>query len=453
MAFLHFRLKQDTAIPDLSGADLSKADLRRAHLSGADLSKADLRRAHLSGADLRRTDLRRADLRRAHLRRAHLRRAHLRRAHLRRAHLSGADLRRAHLRRAHLNRADLVYANLGGADLRMAQLIWAYLIVTDLRKAQLSEADLGLAHLGSANLGEADLHGADLYGADLHDADLSKADLSNSNLNKAHLRMADLRGANLSNAQLRWADLRKVQLSGAQLSNAVCDDTTFTDVDLSKVKGLDSVIHYGPSMVGIDTLFRSRGNIPEAFLQGCGVPESVIVNRFALIGAMEPIQFYSCFISYSSKDEEFAKRLHSRMRDQGLRVWFAPEDVQGGKKLHEQIDEAIRVYDKLLLVLSPRSMKSEWVKTEIRKARRAELKEKRRKLFPIRLVGFKAIQEWECFDADSGKDLGVEIREYFIPDFSKWKVHDPFEEAFARLLKDLKAEESVGSATPPGTLR
>ena len=56
------------------------------------------------------------------------------------------------------------------------------------------------------------------------------------------------------------------------------------------------------------------------------------------------------------------------MRDMGLRVWFAPEDVQGGKKLHEQIDEAIRAYDKLLLVLSPESMNSEWVRTEIREA-------------------------------------------------------------------------------------
>src|SRR5262249_14951771 len=140
--------------------------------------------------------------------------------------------------------------------------------------------------------------------------------------------------------------------------------------------------------------------------------------------------FYSCFISYSHKDEEFAKRLHSKMRDQGLRVWYAPQDIHGGKKLHEQIDEAIRVYDKLLLVLSPRSLKSEWVKTEIRKARRAELEEKRRKLFPIRLVNFKAIQDWECFDAGSGKDLGDEIREYFIPDFSKWKDHDLFEAAF-----------------------
>ena len=52
-----------------------------------------------------------------------------------------------------------------------------------------------------------------------------------------------------------------------------------------------------------------------------------------------------------------------------------PEDIQGGKKPHEQIDEAIRLYDKLLLVLSPESMNSEWVKTEIRKARKAEIKE------------------------------------------------------------------------------
>ena len=69
---------------------------------------------------------------------------------------------------------------------------------------------------------------------------------------------------------------------------------------------------------------------------------------------------------------------------------------------------------------------------------KAELKEGRRKLFPIRLVDFETIRDWECFDADRGKDLGVEIREFFIPDFSNWKDHDSFEAAFARLLKDLK---------------
>ena len=62
----------------------------------------------------------------------------------------------------------------------------------------------------------------------------------------------------------------------------------------------------------------------------------------------------------------------------------------------------------------------------------------RRKLFPLRLVDFKTIQNWGCFDADWGKDLGVEVREYFIPDFSDWQDHDAFEAAFDRLLRDLK---------------
>lgn len=39
------------------------------------------------------------------------------------------------------------------------------------------------------------------------------------------------------------------------------------------------------------------------------------------------------------------------------------------------------------------------------------------------------------------KDLAVEVREYFIPDFSTWKDHDSFEEAFWRLLRDLRADD------------
>ena len=131
------------------------------------------------------------------------------------------------------------------------------------------------------------------------------------------------------------------------------------------------------------------------------------------------------------------------MRASHLRVWFAPEDIKGGEKIHEQIDRAIQVHDRLLIVLSEHSLQSEWVMTEIRKARKVELKEKRRKLFPIRLANFERIKEWECFDADSGKDLAVELREYFIPDFSNWKSHDSFESALDRLLKDLRATESM----------
>ena len=42
------------------------------------------------------------------------------------------------------------------------------------------------------------------------------------------------------------------------------------------------------------------------------------------------------FISYSTKDQDFDERLHTDLQDKGVRCWFAPEDVQGGKKLSQK---------------------------------------------------------------------------------------------------------------------
>jgi hypothetical protein len=115
--------------------------------------------------------------------------------------------------------------------------------------------------------------------------------------------------------------------------------------------------------------------------------------------------------------------------------------MRSGNKIHEQIDEAIRVSDGLLLILSEHSMGSEWVKTEIAQARKGEVKEMRRMLFPVNLVEFHAQQGWECFDADKGKDSAREIREFFIPNFSIWKNHDSYQEAFERLVRALEAKQ------------
>jgi uncharacterized protein YjbI with pentapeptide repeats len=352
------------------------------------------------------------------------------------------DLSRANLIGAHLSRANLSGANLSRANLSEANLSGANLEGADLSEAYLSEADLSKAYLIVANLSEADLRGANLIEANLSRAGLSEADLS-----RADLSRADLRGAYLTDADLIVADLSEANLSGADLSRAnlkqaVIGYTTFADTDLSVAQGLEAVRHISPSTIGIDTLYLSGGKIPEAFLRGCGVPDSFIEYIPSLIGAMEPAQFYSCFISYSTKDEDFARRLHERMRAERLRVWFAPEDIQGGKKIHEQLERAIQLHDRLLLVLSEHSITSEWVTTEIYNARQAEIREQRRKLFPIRLCTFETLRAWKCFDDDTGKDLGREVREYFIPDFSNWKEHDAFEAAFARLLRDLKASEA-----------
>jgi hypothetical protein len=251
-----------------------------------------------------------------------------------------------------------------------------------------------------------------------------------ANLRGANLRTADLREANLGATDFSWAHLDQANLTGA-----IVGSTTFASVDLNSTNGLETVIHKGPSSIGIDTIYKSKGKIPHAFLRGAGVPENFITYMASLVGT--GIEFYSLFISYSTHDQEFADRLHADLQAKGVRCWFAPHKMQGGKKVHEQIDEAIRVYDKLLLILSPESMASEWVKTEIFKAREREISENRRVLFPIRLCSFEALRDWKLFDADAGKNLAREIREYFIPDFSNWTDPGAYRKAFDRLLDDL----------------
>ncbi len=76
--------------------------------------------------------------------------------------------------------------------------------------------------------------------------------------------------------------------------------TILGNVDLSEAKGLETVVHAGPSTIGIDSIFRSKGKIPEIFLRGAGVPEGFINYMKSLV--VNPIEYYSCFISYSSKD-------------------------------------------------------------------------------------------------------------------------------------------------------
>jgi hypothetical protein len=335
-----------------------------------------------------------------------------------------------------LSGADLTGADLSAADLSGANLCKAHLSEADLSKANLSKADLSEANLGDAYLSEARLYMTDLRGADLIGAHLYMTDLSGADLTGADLSAADLSWANLTGARLFGARLSGANLSGAHLDGAHLYETVFGNTNLREVQGLDSCVHTGPSTVDHRTLALS-GQLPLAFLRGCGLPDKLIEYLPSILN--EAIQFYSCFISYSTEDEPFAERLHADLQNNGVRCWFAPHHIQAGKKIHEQIDEAIRLYDRLLLVISDHSMKSRWVKTEIANARKKELTQHRQVLFPIRLVEYEAIRPWKLFDADVGDDSASEIREYFIPDFSRWKDHDAYRASFDHLLHDLKA--------------
>ncbi len=168
---------------------------------------------------------------------------------------------------------------------------------------------------------------------------------------------ATLNGANLSKAELRYANLSGTDLSEANFSGVELFETVLANIDLSVVMSLETCRHSGPSVIDFRTLEKSHP-LPLEFLRGVGLPDNVIDYLPSLLS--QPIQYYSCFISYSSKDDDFARRIHADLQSKGVRCWFAPHDLPIGGKILDEIDAAIRLRDKVLLILSEHSIGSDW---------------------------------------------------------------------------------------------
>lgn len=308
---------------------------------------------------------------------------------------------------------DLSHATLNSITLRGA----------DLSGADLSGAFLIDAELQLTNLSTADLRGASLNLANLNSAHLSNALLNGANLDRTILNYADLRGADLSYARLKGTALYQTEFSGAKLLN-----TSFLDIDFRTVNGLAEIQHVGPSIVGLYGIHLPQDGSALHFLRGCGVPDEWI--DLYRTQTMHSIHYHSCFISYSSKDETLARRLHADLQARGVRCWFAPEDMKIGNKIRDRIDEAIHLQDKLLLLLSEHSIASTWVENEVEAALEKEDRQQREVLFPVRLddAVMQTTRAWAA----------TLRRTRHIGDFTQWTEPEAYQQAFERLLKDLK---------------
>ena len=143
----------------------------------------------------------------------------------------------------------------------------------------------------------------------------------------------------------------------------------------------------------------------------------------------DAIQYYSCFLSYASKDHAFAERLYADLQNSGVRCWFAPKEMKIGDRLRPQIDDTIRLYDKLLLILSKHSVVSQWVEQEVETALARERQQGTTILFPVWIdKTVMAIETgWPALIQNTRN----------IRDFRRWKMHDTYQKAFVRLLRDL----------------
>jgi TIR domain/Pentapeptide repeats (8 copies) len=330
-------------------------------------------------------------------------------------------------------RPDLTGAKLIEARLNGANLSRAMLEVADLHRAVLEVANLSEANLAGADLSGANLAGADLSGASLTAAHLDDANLSGAILIRTNFHGADLSGASLTAAHLDDANLVQANMAGADLHEAFLWLTVFGNTTLSEVKGLDQCRHSGPSFIDFQTLQTLNSDpLPIAFMRGVGLPDNVIDYLPSLLNTA--IQHYSCFISHSSKDQVFAERLHADLQRKGVRCWFAPDHMRIGDKIIDAIDEAIRLRDKVLLILSEGAVASDWVEGEVTRALDEERTRKQVVLFPVRID--EAVMQ-------TTKGWARLLRgQRNIGDFTRWKEHDSYQKSFERLMRDLRVEKS-----------
>lgn len=147
---------------------------------------------------------------------------------------------------------------------------------------------------------------------------------------------------------------------------------------------------------------------------------------------LPPSPFYSCFISYSSKDYTFVERLYEDLVERGVSCWFAPMDMAIGAKIRQAIDNAIKRQDKLLVVLSKYAIASGWVEKEVETAFDREYRQKTLILFPIRL---------DDAVMDTEEAWAADIRRMrHIGDFREWQDQKRYDSGLARLLRDLGME-------------
>ena len=74
---------------------------------------------------------------------------------------------------------------------------------------------------------------------------------------------------------------------------------------------------------------------------------------------------HEVFLSHSSSDHPFAGRLATRLRRDGVRVWYSPTNILGAQQWHDEIGAALQRCDWFAVILSPAAIKSEWVKREL----------------------------------------------------------------------------------------
>jgi CRISPR/Cas system CMR subunit Cmr4 (Cas7 group RAMP superfamily) len=96
-----------------------------------------------------------------------------------------------------------------------------------------------------------------------------------------------------------------------------------------------------------------------------------------------PIARPTVFLSHSSQDKLFVRKLARDLQEKQIKPWLDEREILVGDSLHGRIAEGIEKTDFLILILSDASIKSGWVEREVNAALMRELEKHHVVVLPV----------------------------------------------------------------------
>ncbi|HWA93006.1 MAG TPA: toll/interleukin-1 receptor domain-containing protein [Terracidiphilus sp.] len=358
-----------------------------------------------------------------------------------------------------LHHRNLLRKNFNGFDLRGADFTGSDLSAADFTGANCEGAHFESCSLDSAMFKSANLRGTKFLGCDIYGPDFGGADLSNAKFVRVLGKGIDAQVANFESAEFVFSSFVDCSFMNSRfnrtsftqtafarcifrrsdLADASMWETSFSKCVLSSAKGLDRIGNIRDVSIDTVTLMMGESPFPRSFLLGAGVPPILVDYLPSLTNT--PIVYESCFISYSTSDIEFCRRLRRELLGLGINAWIFDEDAKWGKPMWGEIDQSIRIHDRVVVVCSERSLKSGPVLREIERALRREDAEGQDILFPIRVDDY-IFNGWQHPRKD-------DVLSKIVGDFSEWRDYGKMRMAITRFAQSLRKAGVVSKPKLP----
>lgn len=276
------------------------------------------------------------------------------------------------LREVDLRRMDFSEYNLTGGDFSGSSFI----------QSKFHHANFHSDVMGAPSIfGGCSFRSAKFSGADLAYGHFENCDFSHAELNGVRLTRTKLSGSKLFKT-LVAAHFDETDIGDCDFSKAYIFGCSFHNTNLGSASNLIEAYYYSHCHVDVGTLLTS-GSLPNDAYRGLGIPEELY--RAVKYITKDGKKKMSCFISYASQDEAFARGLRADLEAAKVETWYAPKDIPIGARIRTELDRAVQSSDLVVLILSKGSVESHWVEQEVETAFELERKTRSIRLLPIRV--------------------------------------------------------------------